>query len=93
MSIHMNMPPPLSKEDEAYYIEMLEKADATEERNILVERNLRLVVYIVKKFSNTRIDPEDLFSIGTIGLIKAVKTFNKNKKNKIGYLCHTLYHK
>lgn len=64
---------------------MLEKLEAgnNEARQILVERNLRLVVYIAKKFENTGMDLEDLISIGTIGLMKAVNTFNKGKNIKL----------
>lgn len=73
------LPPPLSNEEEE---ELLSKLDDNniEARKILVEHNLRLVVYIAKKFENTGVDLEDLISIGTIGLMKAINTFN-NKKN------------
>ena len=63
-------------------LERLEKNDE-EARKILVERNLRLVVYIAKKFENTGIGIEDLISIGTIGLMKAINTFNTDKKIKL----------
>jgi len=68
------LPPPLPREEEA---ELLERMMAGEEsvRSVLIERNLRLVVYIAKRFDNTWINIEDLISIGTIGLIKAVNTF------------------
>ena len=61
-------------------------------RSLLIERNLRLVVYIARKFENTGINIEDLISIGTIGLIKAVNTFNR-KENKISNICIALYRK
>ena len=56
-------------------------------RQTLVERNLRLVVYIAKKFENTGVGLEDLISIGTIGLMKAINTFNTDKKYKTCYIC------
>ena len=65
---------PLSKEEEAVLINKLPNGDEAA-RSILIERNLRLVVYIARKFENTGINIEDLISIGTIGLIKAVNTF------------------
>ena len=76
------LPPPLdSLEEEA----LLKKLDENSEdvKQILVERNLRLVVYIAKKFENTGMDIEDLISIGTIGLMKAINTFNTNKNIKL----------
>lgn len=76
------LPPPLSKEEE---IECLNKLLAGDEhvKQILIERNLRLVVYISRKFENTGINIEDLISIGTIGLIKGVNTFDPSKKIKL----------
>nr|WP_026700153.1 RNA polymerase sporulation sigma factor SigE [Salibacterium aidingense] len=76
------LPPPLSKEEEAHFISLLPENDETA-RSVLIERNLRLVVYIARKFENTGINIEDLISIGTIGLIKAVNTFNPEKKIKL----------
>src|SRR5690606_19337011 len=76
------LPPPLSKEEEAALIAKLPQGDA-EARSKLIEHNLRLVVYIARKFENTGINIEDLISIGTIGLIKAVNTFNPDKKIKL----------
>lgn len=73
------LPPPLTKEEEERLIEKLSAGDETA-RSLLIERNLRLVVYIARKFENTGINIEDLISIGTIGLIKAVNTFNPEKK-------------
>ena len=77
------LPPPLSSEEEKIYIDKLSKEDNLEARQILVERNLRLVVYISKKFENTGVGIEDLISIGTIGLMKGVNTFNSDKKIKL----------
>jgi RNA polymerase sporulation-specific sigma factor len=76
------LPPPLTKEEEEMLIEKLSSGDKTA-RSLLIERNLRLVVYIARKFENTGINIEDLISIGTIGLIKAVNTFNPEKKIKL----------
>lgn len=76
------LPPPLSSEEESYLISKMEKGDDSA-KTILIERNLRLVVYIAKKFENTGISIEDLISIGTIGLIKAINTFNPTKKIKL----------
>ncbi len=76
------LPPPLSKEEEKELLELLPKGDKAA-RAMLIERNLRLVVYIARKFENTGINIEDLISIGTIGLIKAVNTFNPEKKIKL----------
>lgn len=76
------LPPPLSKEEEEKVFLELEKND-NDARNTLIVHNLRLVVYIAKKFESTGIGVEDLVSIGTIGLIKAVNTFCPNKKIKL----------
>ena len=77
------LPPPLSPEEEEKLIEQLSNEDNLEIRQTLVERNLRLVVYIAKKFENTGIGIEDLISIGTIGLMKGVNTFRSEKKIKL----------
>ena len=77
------LPPPLEAEEEARMLELLETEDREKARSTLVERNLRLVVYIAKKFDNTGISVEDLISIGTIGLIKAINTFNTGKNIKL----------
>ena len=77
------LPPPLSQEEEEKLIEQLSKEDNLWVRQKLVERNLRLVVYIAKKFENTGIGIEDLISIGTIGLMKGVNTFNNEKNIKL----------
>ena len=75
------LPPPLNPEEEMELLQQLETDDSI--KQILIERNLRLVVYISRKFENTGIDIEDLISIGTIGLIKAVNTFKLNKNIKL----------
>jgi RNA polymerase sporulation-specific sigma factor len=76
------LPPPLTREEEEYLLEKLPSGDEAI-RAVLIERNLRLVVYIARKFENTGINIEDLVSIGTIGLIKAVNTFDPEKKIKL----------
>lgn len=76
------LPPPLNTDEEGALLERLEAGDNSI-RDILIERNLRLVVYIARKFENTGIGIEDLVSIGTIGLIKAVNTFDPSKKIKL----------
>lgn len=76
------LPPPLPTQEEEEMLSRLEKNDF-EARQILVEHNLRLVVYIAKKFENTGIGIEDLISIGTIGLMKAINTFNNGKNIKL----------
>ena len=77
------LPPPLESEDENRAINGLETEHANEARALLIEHNLRLVVYIAKKFDNTGVGVEDLISIGTIGLIKAINTFNRSKNIKL----------
>ena len=79
---NVSLPPPLSLEEEEELLKQLEQGKL-ETRQILVERNLRLVVYIAKKFENTGVGLEDLISIGTIGLMKGVNTFNTEKKIKL----------
>ena len=74
------LPAPLEANEEQKMIHMLGTVNEAEARAMLIERNLRLVVYIAKKFDNTGIGVEDLISIGTIGLIKAINTFNPDKK-------------
>ncbi|MCL2368871.1 MAG: sigma-70 family RNA polymerase sigma factor, partial [Oscillospiraceae bacterium] len=76
------LPPPLSREEEAFYIGRLAAGDSAVGQ-VLIERNLRLVVYISRRFENTGIHIEDLISIGTIGLIKAVGTFRADKNIKL----------
>ena len=77
------LPPPLEGEEENRAINGLETERASEARALLIEHNLRLVVYIAKKFDNTGVGVEDLISIGTIGLIKAINTFNRSKNIKL----------
>ena len=76
------LPPPLSREEEAKVMEQLRAGDE-DVKQTLIERNLRLVVYIARKFENTGVCVEDLISIGTIGLIKAVNTFDAEKRIKL----------
>lgn len=76
-----SLPPPLNPEEELYYLNNVKKDESI--KGILIERNLRLVVYIARKFDNTKVSIEDLISIGTIGLIKAVNTFDPDKKIKL----------
>ena len=76
------LPPPLSREEEAKIMEQLRAGDE-EVKQTLIERNLRLVVYIARKFEDTGVCVEDLISIGTIGLIKAVNTFDAEKRIKL----------
>ncbi len=77
-----SLPPPLSSEEEAYLLSRFYE-DRDNVRRILIERNLRLVVYIARKFENTGIHIDDLVSIGTIGLIKAINTFRPEKNIKL----------
>ncbi len=77
------LPSPLSKEDELEAIKMLDTENKEEGKKVLIEHNLRLVVYISKKFENTGINIEDLISIGSIGLIKAINTFKLDKNIKL----------
>ncbi|MGN0601451.1 MAG: RNA polymerase sporulation sigma factor SigE [Oscillospiraceae bacterium] len=77
-----SLPPPLSKEDELKAFDLI-KTDEKKARELLIVHNLRLVVYIAKKFESTGVGLEDLISIGTIGLIKAVKTFCPDKNIKL----------
>ncbi len=77
------LPPPLEGSRESEMIQRLGTDDDQEAKQTLIEHNLRLVVYIAKKFDNTGVGVEDLISIGTIGLIKAINTFNPTKKIKL----------
>ncbi len=77
------LPPPLNNEEEGILLDQLGGSDDLQVKSILIERNLRLVVYIARKFENTGIGVEDLISIGTIGLIKAINTFKTDKKIKL----------
>lgn len=75
-------PLPLSEKEEQLYLDRLKNGDENA-KNVLIERNLRLVAHIVKKFDNTGEDTDDLISIGTIGLIKAINTFDIAKKIRL----------
>jgi RNA polymerase sporulation-specific sigma factor len=75
-------PQPLPEQEEAKYLQLMSEGNE-DARNVLVEHNLRLVAHIVKKFENTGEDSEDLISIGTIGLIKAIESFQPNKGTKL----------
>ncbi|WOQ71444.1 sigma-70 family RNA polymerase sigma factor [Bacillus stratosphericus] len=75
-------PQPLSGDDEKKYLALMAKGDE-HARNMLIEHNLRLVAHIVKKFENTGEDAEDLISIGTIGLIKAIESYSSGKGTKL----------
>ncbi len=75
-------PEPLSTEEEHKYLEMLNKGNE-EARNILIERNLRLVAHVCKKYTNSNVDQDDLISIGTIGLIKGINSFKIEKGSKL----------
>lgn len=74
--------PPLTAAEERYYLQKYTEGDL-EAKHILIERNLRLVAHVIKKYQNLDEDPEDLISIGTIGLIKAITTFNPNRNNRL----------
>ncbi len=76
------LPEPLSKEEEIKYVKAFEEG-SIEAKNKLIEHNLRLVVYLAKKYENTKIDLEDLVSIGTIGLIKGINTYKLDKNIKL----------
>ena len=76
------LPPPLTREEENSLVRKVHAGDRAA-RSTMIERNLRLVVYIARKFENTGISIEDLISIGTIGLIKAVNSFNPDKNIKL----------
>lgn len=76
-------PPSLSAEEEQYYLQKYLEGDL-EAKHILIERNLRLVAHVMKKYQHLEETQEDLISIGTIGLIKAIITFNPDKNNRLG---------
>ncbi|NLZ93539.1 MAG: RNA polymerase sporulation sigma factor SigK [Firmicutes bacterium] len=77
-----SFPQPLSSEEEKVYLQRLHEGDP-EARSVLIERNLRLVAHVIKKFENTGEDQEDLISIGTVGLIKAIDSFKGNKGTRL----------
>ena len=78
-----SFPPSLSAEEEQYYLQKYIEGDL-EAKHILIERNLRLVAHVIKKYQHLEESQEDLISIGTIGLIKAIITFNPEKNNRLG---------
>lgn len=80
------LPPPLAKEKEDEYIKKAQNGDIFS-RNKLIEHNLRLVVFLAKKYENTGVDLEDLVSIGSIGLIKGINTFSTDKNIKLATYC------
>ena len=80
------LPPPLSIEEEIKYLELSKKGDI-EARNKLIEHNIRLVVFLAKKYENTGYDLEDLVSIGSIGLIKGINTYKMDKNIKLATYC------
>lgn len=75
-------PEPLSQEDEKYYLERMKNGDDNA-RNVLIERNLRLVAHVAKKYSSSNVDQDDLISIGSIGLIKGINSFDMDKSFKL----------
>ena len=81
-------PQPLAAEEEQYYLQRLKEGDA-QARDVLVERNLRLVAHIVKKYQNSGEETEDLISIGTIGLIKAIMIPSARTKREMKFICWT----
>ncbi len=78
-----SFPKPLSAEEESYYLKKMHQGDK-EAKNVLVEHNLRLVAHIAKKYSGTGLDSDDIISVGTIGLIKSVDTFQEGKSVRLG---------
>lgn len=85
-------PKPLSSKEEAYYIALLrgQPDEAAKAKEVLIQRNMRLVAHIIKKYQNTGEDMEDLISIGTIGLIKAIDTFDAGKGHLATYACRCI---
>ena len=78
---------PLTKKEEEFYLERLQEEDEdmkNEAKQILIERNLRLVAHIAKKYQGADVESEDLISIGTVGLIKAIMSYDLGKKSKLG---------
>lgn len=82
VTVNNSFPEPLSEEEETKYLILYEQGDE-EAKNILIERNLRLVAHIVKKYHNTGRESDDMISIGTIGLIKAISTFDRTKGTRL----------
>jgi len=78
---------PLTKKEEEFYLARLQEEDEnkkTQAKGILIERNLRLVAHIAKKYQGADVEMEDLISIGTVGLIKAIMSYDSSKKSKLG---------
>ena len=85
-----SFPPPLTAEEEQYYLQQYTEGNSSA-KNILIEHNLRLVTHIIKKYQHLEDDPDDLISIGTIGLIKAISTYDSEKKTKLAtYACRCI---
>ncbi len=82
ISNNNSFPKPLTQEEEETYLKLYEQGDG-HAKDMLIERNLRLVAHIVKKYNNTGREIDDLISIGTIGLIKAIKTFDRSKNVRL----------
>lgn len=82
VSSYSLFPEPLSQEEESYYLDLLEKGDENAKK-ILIERNLRLVAHIAKKYTSSNVEQEDIISIGTIGLIKGINSYQKSKGVKL----------
>ena len=80
------LPPPLSKEEEDKLLELKEKGNV-KAKDKLIEHNLRLVVFLAKRYENTKVDLEDLVSIGSIGLIKGINTYKRGKNIKLATYC------
>ena len=80
------LPPPLSKEEEEHFVQLKENGDL-EAKNKLIENNIRLVVFLAKRYENTGVDLEDLVSIGSIGLIKGINTYKRGKNIKLATYC------
>ena len=80
------LPPPLNKEEEDYYLKLKEEGSSFA-KDKLIEHNLRLVVYLAKRYENTKVDLEDLVSIGSIGLIKGINTYKRGKNIKLATYC------
>ena len=83
---------PLSSKEEAYYVALLkgQPKEAAEAKEVLIQRNMRLLAHIIKKYQNTGEDMEDLISIGTIGLIKAIDSFDAGKGQLATYACRCI---
>ncbi len=84
-----SFPRPLSAAEEARYIDLFLKGDM-QARNVLIERNLRLVAHIIKKYYTQANDQDDLISIGTIGLIKGISTYKPDRKVRLATYCHKI---